>query len=68
MSDEEFILYCRSHCRTERAGFLPEHIERLLRLAGDERSKDWVGVPVQIISYGPDAIVPLCDRAEQLLS
>lgn len=34
MTDNELIGYCESHCKTERALFVGEHINRMLALAG----------------------------------
>lgn len=34
MSDQEFLQYCGQHCCTERAGFTPAQIARLLRMVG----------------------------------
>lgn len=33
---EEFLRYCESHCETERAGFVKEHIELLYLLQGKD--------------------------------
>jgi len=36
MNELEFLDYCASMCTTPRAGFTPEQIARLWRLAGPE--------------------------------
>ena len=66
MSDEEFIAYCEAHSRTERKGFVPAHIARLLRLAGDEKqAADFEALSVQIISVD---LSDLCVAARARLS
>lgn len=35
MTDEQFINYCEDHCRTPRALFSADHINRIAALAGD---------------------------------
>lgn len=34
MSDDELVGYCEIHCRTERALFSADHINRMIVLAG----------------------------------
>jgi hypothetical protein len=65
MGDEEFIRYCESHCTTDRAGFVPQNITRILSLAGEfDLAAKWEAVPKnQIFSIGPDAMLPMCEKA-----
>ena len=66
MSDDEFIAYCEAHSRTERMGFVPAHIARLLQLAGDEKqAAEFEALPVQIISAD---LSNLCVAARARLS
>lgn len=68
MEDAEFINYCRSHSETERAGFVPENIERILRLAGrDNQADKWRGMGHQIVSVPADVMHPVCDEAQRRL-
>lgn len=69
MGDLEFIRYCETHSETERAGFVPEHIARILRLAGRaDDAKSWDGKPLQIISVHADVMHPLCEVARAALA
>lgn len=65
MTDEEFLNYCTAHCRTERAGFVPSNISRLLRLAGKpEMAAHWDKANPQMIrSIYEDEIDPLVAEA-----
>lgn len=36
MTDEEFLLYCETHCQSPRAAFVPAQIARLYRMAGHD--------------------------------
>lgn len=67
MGDLEFIRYCETHSCTERSGFVPEHIARMLRLCGrDDEAKEWDAKhPHQIISVD---MRPLCKVAMERLS
>ena len=57
MTDAEFLDYCEAMTRTERCGFVPGNIVRLLRLAGeDERAKAWEGAAPVIIGGCHDTV------------
>jgi hypothetical protein len=50
MSDEEFLSYLESHLATPDCGVVPQHIARLLRLAGhEEMAKRWDSKAGQVI-------------------
>lgn len=50
MTDEEFLQYCKTHCSTPRAAFVPSQIARLIRLYGDETlAKKWDAIGPAII-------------------
>lgn len=64
MTDRELIGYCRLHCKTERALFHADHINRMLELAGHpeyyvRRVDGWLSVH--------DPMEHLCDLAEARL-
>jgi hypothetical protein len=66
MGDEEFILYCETHSLTERAGFVPEHLARIHRLAGhEETARQWDAAPLNIISCD---LRDLCREARQRMT
>jgi len=68
MTDQEFLLYCETHCKTERAGFVPQQIARLFRLAGYRAEAAlWNKRPLSIITCREDAILPLVRGARDLL-
>lgn len=61
MDDNEFISYCESHSETERSGFVPDHIARMYRLAGNPTEAEaWEARPLNIISVD---LRPLCQIA-----
>lgn len=69
MTDDEFLSYCHSMAETPRAGFVPEHIERVLRLAGEDELADrWRDAPLQIVSIPADEMHPMVERARQRLA
>jgi hypothetical protein len=65
MSDEEWLDYFEIHCRTPRAGFVKDNIDRLCDLAGEPRFE---GLEDGVIySLRPDFIDPLVNRARERL-
>ena len=69
MTDEVFISYCESHSETPRAGFVPEHIGRILRLAGAvKEAEKWENALLQIISIYADDMHPICAKARVALA
>lgn len=66
MSDKEFLLYCRTHCNTPRAAFVPSQIARLYRLAGfNERATIWNRLPNQILDGHTYIVLDLLDKIEK---
>lgn len=61
MTDQEFISYCKTHCQTPRAGFAPEHINRLRRMAGMKE----IPLGKKILNIHPDQMAHLMERIEQ---
>lgn len=45
MTDEEFLSYCTAHVLTERAGFIPEQLDRLFKLSGRADGGNWLDAP-----------------------
>lgn len=65
MSDEEFLLYCRTHCLSSRAAFVPAQIARLLRLHGDEElAAQWDSLPNMIIDGYKYKVLKLLEEIE----
>lgn len=65
MTDRELIGYCRLHCKTERALFNANHVNRMLELAGHpdgfvKRVNGWLSVH--------DEMLELCDLAEKRIA
>jgi hypothetical protein len=57
VSDDEFLAYCEGMTETERCGFVPANIARLLRLAGHEKAAaQWDAQPLRIVSNCHEAI------------
>jgi hypothetical protein len=57
MNDLEFLDYCMAMTKTERCGFVPSNIARLLYLAGEnDLAKEWEKEPNYIVSGCHDAI------------
>lgn len=69
MEDDEFLSYCDAHSETERAGFVPDNIVRLLELAGEEQSliDEWKELKGGIYSFDSDQIYPLTEKARARL-
>lgn len=66
MSNAEFVLYCRMHCNTPRAAFIPAQIARLLRLSGREQlASEWDALPNAIIDGHKDKVLALLAEIEQ---
>lgn len=65
MTDEEFLDYCRSHCRTERAGFVKQNLDRLMDLAGESRLEGVVEGAIYSCYEGQ--IDPLVNQAKARL-
>lgn len=66
MSDKEFMLYCRTHCSTPRAAFVPSQIARLHRLAGnEERADHWEKQPNQILDGYKFVVLDLLDQIDR---
>ena len=61
--DADLPGYCWSHCRTERALFHEDHINRLLHLAGVEKraSAEWA-------SYRPETLDPIIELAKDCMA
>ena len=69
MNDEEFLRYCDTHSYTERCGFVPEHIARLARLAGeDDVAKAWDEKPLNVHNMDGNEIRDFVERARTRLS
>ena len=66
MTDEQLIGYCEIHCRSERALFHADHINRLLELAG--HPENYVRRVSGWLSLHDDAMMPLCKLARNRLS
>lgn len=65
MTDKEFILYCKTHCNTPRAAFVPAQIARLLRLAGrEETAKEWDALDNFIIDNYRTKVLQLISEIE----
>jgi hypothetical protein len=65
MTDRELIGYCRLHCKTERALFSADHVNRMLKLAGHpagyvQRVDGWLSAH--------EEMTHLCDLAEKRLA
>ena len=57
MTDSEFLDYCAAMTETERCGFTPTNIARLLRLAGHvDAAKRWEREPPGVVSNCHEAI------------
>jgi len=57
MDDQEFLLYCETMTNTERCGFVPKNIARLMRLAGQpDQASAWENQPNRIIDHCHEAI------------
>lgn len=58
MLDQEFLSYCLGMTHTERCGFVPEQIARLIRLSGGDEAlaKRWDAYPISIHSLDKDAV------------
>lgn len=66
MTDHEFLYYCRTHCGTPRAAFVPAQIARLHRLAGhDDVAEKWDAVPNQILDGYRAVVLDLVGQAER---
>lgn len=59
MTDNEFIRYCESHSSTPRALFHVDHINRLYKLAGEDKYINGDG----FIAMHDDVAHPLCIKA-----
>lgn len=70
MTDDEFIAYCEAHSETERAGFVPENIVRILRLSGNaDLAAVWEKAsPDMIVRIRADVMHPVCARARERLA
>lgn len=66
-SDEEFIRYCEDHCRTPRALFAREHIERMAKLSGDKQIILTAEFLPGWIAAHPDSMMPLVEKARARL-
>lgn len=66
MTDQEFLLYCQTHCASPRAAFVPQQIARLLRLAGKlEAASAWDEItPTKIIDDQRNLVKRLVHLAE----
>lgn len=63
MDDKEFLQYCRFHCETPRAAFVPNQIARLYRLAGhEETAKIWDKAPNAIMDGWKYKVLDLLDE------
>jgi len=68
MSDEEFLLYCKTHAATPRCGFVPAHLARLYRLAGYEgEARYWKQESNQVVNCKEHVILGLVEFAEDRL-
>lgn len=69
MSDDEFLLYCETHCDSPRAGFVPSQLERLANLAGHPAEQHWAERartnPNGIYSMDHSIIAPLVRAARE---
>lgn len=69
MDDEEFLKYCYGMTYTERCGFVPAHLSRLARLAGDDFIADrYASMPVQVIGTEKSRIRELVKTAYERLA
>ena len=68
MSDEEFLDYCDGMTETERCGFVPKQLARLLRLAGEEAlAIQWEAQPNQIVDHIHDDVTRLVIQARGII-
>jgi len=66
-TDEEFIDYCESHCRTDRALFYRDHVKRMCKLAN---AKDLLAVSdgwPEWVSAPGETMLPLVKDARDRL-
>jgi hypothetical protein len=63
-SDHEFLGYCELHCKTERALFSKQHIDRLMRLAGGLPTTD----SAEWRAMHEDVAMPLIKEARSRLT
>lgn len=73
MTDAEFLGYVDLHCRTERALFAREHVDRLYQLAGlppirwECRQHGWFAPP-SFVAVRPSVANPLIEAARKRLN
>lgn len=63
MTDNELIGYCETHCRTERALFHADQINRMIVLAG--MSNTLPGIPENAFRSMHETMVDLCELARE---
>jgi len=66
MNDKEFIGYCDAHCKTERALFSSEQINRIIKLAGNPDTYD-DSIPLHQWLSVKEEMQNLCDLARSKL-
>lgn len=69
MLDQEFLSYCLGMTYTERCGFVPEQIARLIRLSGGDEAlaKKWDVYPISIHSLDKDTVREAVEKARARL-
>ena len=62
MNDKEFLQYCRTHCETPRAAFVPQQIARLMRMAGfPMMARHFDAMPNQVLDGFKDDVLIMLD-------
>ncbi len=67
MNDVDFLDYCQEHSFTERCGFVPEHVARLVKLAGmsDETIRYWESQPITVYELDRFSVRDAVAKARQ---
>jgi hypothetical protein len=66
MTDEQWLRYFETHCRTERAGFVKQNLDHLCDLAGIAHFEDLK--PGVIYSVYADKIDPIVAKARERMA
>jgi hypothetical protein len=69
MTDEQFLSYCDSMTQTDRCGFVPKNIARLLRLAGEgHKAAEWEDEPNRVVSNCHEGVKRAVEMARARLA